>query len=450
MGKRRRCSSSSSSSRSSESDSDDDEDFDDAGGVKSSKLRSCSECGHYGTAWRDHAGSRLCRVCFREALRARELRQAGAIECSREHSCKDCGEFGSCWKKQSKPDRKLCSECFCNRLQVKRERLEERQRQQQREELLERRREGRREAERRETERREAERQKREAEQREAERQKREAERRKAERRRAEDAHVDDDRSFADSRFKQLYDRLKKGDRADGTVLNAVKALVFACHRETAASKSFFAALRQEVNQSEYNAAATVWKSAVTGPRDLELCSLLNGVLRDDGPDDKLMRPAVRLTRALNAFCVTDNAEVANGWPENNRTYRGTVLPRAHQAFYRVGKKYRVPMFLATSIEAQVAIDFMMRATDASEDDEHEPVVWTFELDDNERCMHVNYISTNEQEFLFAPYSAFRVKAATWQREPTRNRPHKITLEVAADNRQLDTWPEGLPLAPWS
>ena len=45
----------------------------------------------------------------------------------------------------------------------------------------------------------------------------------------------------------------------------------------------------------------------------------------------------MRLTRALNAFCVTDNVGTAN-WPESNRTFRGTVLPREYQYFYREGK----------------------------------------------------------------------------------------------------------------
>ena len=176
-----------------------------------------------------------------------------------------------------------------------------------------------------------------------------------------------------------------------------------------------------------------------------------NEILRDDGPTDELMRPATRFTRALNAFCVTDDSrgQVSARWPENNRTYRGAVLPRGYQAFYRVGKKYRVPMFLATSFGRSVAVTFIKRSL-KNADDKDEPVMYTFELDPRDKCMHVNYLETHEREFLFAPYSAFRVKAATWQARPTLEHPHTITLEVASDNRDKEKWPLELPLAPWA
>ncbi len=181
----------------------------------------------------------------------------------------------------------------------------------------------------------------------------------------------------------------------------------------------------------------------------IELCSLLNRALRDDNPDESSMRPAVRLTRALNAFCVTDNADT-HDWPESNRTFRGTVLPREHQYFYRVGKSYRVPMFIATSFDRSIATDFMGRAAQAADNETHEPVLWTFVLDPGDRCRHVNYIETREKEFLFAPYSAFKVVSAVWQEEPTAAHPHQISLAVASDNLDRAAWPLELPLAPWA
>ena len=350
---------------------------------------------------------------------------ADAVKCTNNHSCRNCNHYGTSWKLKSKPDRKYCRSCIRSRV----ERLEEKRREAERE-----RKRQQKKAERREAERLERERQRKELEQRR--------------RRAAELAYEDDRRSFADSCFKELYDRLKRGNRADKTVIETVKEFVYACHGETADAKNFVAELRCDARASDYSAAVAVWKSYVTGPDGMEFCSLLNKVLRDDGPDHLVMRPATRLTRALNAFCVTDGAE-AHDWPERNRTYRGAVLPRPHQAFYRVGKKYRVPMFLATSFERRVAVDFMLRAADDADND-HEPVMWKVDLDKHQRCMHVNYLNTHEKEFLFAPYTAYRVAAAEWQEHPSCTKPHEITLEVAADNRDLDAWPEGLPLAPWA
>ena len=64
--------------------------------------------------------------------------------------------------------------------------------------------------------------------------------------------------------------------------------------------------------------------------------------------------------------------------------------------------------------------------------------------------MHVNLVDrTNvpgEEEYLFAPYSAFTVLSVSWN-AGTDAAPHVIELLAAVDNREA---PEGLPLAPWS
>ena len=53
-----------------------------------------------------------------------------------------------------------------------------------------------------------------------------------------------------------------------------------------------------------------------------------------------------------------------------------------------------------------------------------------------------------EQEFLFAPYSAFTVVAVHWSDTPDDATPHRIVLSAATDNRRVQT--PNLPLAPWS
>ena len=66
--------------------------------------------------------------------------------------------------------------------------------------------------------------------------------------------------------------------------------------------------------------------------------------------------------------------------------------------------------------------------------------------------MHVNLVTRrvpglpDEQEYLFAPYSAFSVLSAAWNAGTVAN-PHVIELLAAVDNR---TEPEDLPLAPRS
>ena len=87
-------------------------------------------------------------------------------------------------------------------------------------------------------------------------------------------------------------------------------------------------------------------------------------------------------------------------------------------------------------------------------------MLWRFHLDGalppNRRCVHVNFIDRNdgtvhnEDEFLFAPYSTFTVRAVRWSPQPTvdayTRQPHYIDVNVASDNMRQ---PLDLPLAPW-
>ena len=66
------------------------------------------------------------------------------------------------------------------------------------------------------------------------------------------------------------------------------------------------------------------------------------------------------------------------------------------------------------------------------------------------KCLHVNLVKkTNvpgEEEYLFAPYSAFTVVSTSWN-AGTVAEPHQLELLAAVDNKAE---PEELPLAPWS
>ena len=124
-------------------------------------------------------------------------------------------------------------------------------------------------------------------------------------------------------------------------------------------------------------------------------------------------------------------------------------------------RQYRTKMFLATSFNPQVADDFL------NDPRNNQPgrvkVRFIIRYDDNRRCMHVNYIEAShseapipEDEFLFAPYSAFTVQQI---QPPTPGviDYYQITILAAHENREFDRLgnqipggaSEVLPLAGW-
>jgi len=176
-----------------------------------------------------------------------------------------------------------------------------------------------------------------------------------------------------------------------------------------------------------------------------ELCSILNYAIRADSPS--LLEHALVFCRGINALCVTrDSTPFDIYWPPENVTYRGGGLPVEHQQFYTVGKKYRAPMFLASSKQKYVALSFINRVTSPCQ-----PIIWYFCFHTQFRCLHVNYlerslVSSKEDEFLFSAYSVFTVKTVDWKSFATSSDPHEVYLDVSPDNI-LE--PEDLPLAPW-
>ena len=87
-------------------------------------------------------------------------------------------------------------------------------------------------------------------------------------------------------------------------------------------------------------------------------------------------------------------------YPPNGVSHRGgglplqyvTQLPGQPPPFYVPSKKYRVPMFLATSFDVRVAENFCVMAESRKES----PVIWTIKVDARGasharfRCKHVN------------------------------------------------------------
>jgi hypothetical protein len=179
--------------------------------------------------------------------------------------------------------------------------------------------------------------------------------------------------------------------------------------------------------------------------RGREFCFILNEVVRNDTAG--CIAPAASLTRAINEFCVTPEGEEPRPpFPPDFVCVRGGGFDNRYRDFFAPGREFRQPAFLATSFLEGTADAFMRRSS--------MPVKakWLIRIDSVRKCRHVNLVTRrvpglpDEQEYLFAPYSAFTVRSARWA-AGTNDDPHVIELDAAPDNVGPS---EDLPLAPWS
>lgn len=290
------------------------------------------------------------------------------------------------------------------------------------------------------------------------------------------------DRTLQTSNFKILYDQCPDPTLGH-TLLTACEKLVktFAEQNDVGEKewKAFYhkklyepAFSRGKDLQTDMGAIAEyLWTSAARLKKK-EFCGMLNNAIRGDDPAD--MIHAIVICRAINLRRMTarDVSSKENfKFPENGECFRGTGFDDSCRPFFAVGKSYRVPGFLATSLDQFIAKRFMKRMMGSST---LTPTLWKIlvdprgEKDPLYRCAHVSYVSNTmikgEDEFLFAPYSAFTVRSVQWigDDDPTPtpsgvSRPrrktsfgemlyHTITLQAVLDNRSM---PDTLALAPW-
>ncbi len=242
---------------------------------------------------------------------------------------------------------------------------------------------------------------------------------------------------------------------------------------EQAAAEQFFKALQAEafthakdLSESISVSAGLIWTSqlllTMRDGRTTEFCSILNRILRE--LDDDLLPDACVVVRAINSLCVLRHDPSKLMYPAGGMTYRGGGMPLHHVVqrpgqpppFFVAGKKYRIPMFLATSFNRQVAENFMVMAADLGDT----PVIWTIKVDPRGaaqlqyRCKHVNQVPKSnvpgEYEFLYAPYSVGTIESVTLPPAgavPTRACPIQIVIVAALDNKEE---PQDVPLAPWA
>ena len=187
--------------------------------------------------------------------------------------------------------------------------------------------------------------------------------------------------------------------------------------------------------------------------RNLELCSVLNAVIRDDVA--KEIKAAAPIFRCMNSRRVDRSKTGINtSYPTNGRTWRGGGFRKELEPFFKniKGKKYRVPGFLATSNKRMVAVTFAFNASKANEN--HPCAIWCIKFDPRGeqnpkyRVQHLTFVSKTlipgEGEYLFPPYSVFTLLSIKWSKDLSE--PHEFTIRAARDNKEES---EDLPLTPW-
>jgi len=279
-------------------------------------------------------------------------------------------------------------------------------------------------------------------------------------------------KTLLSSSFKQAYAK-SECPELQHKLMDAVFTIISAYGNRNGlpedACKQFFLELQKEAFENPDgleellgdipSAAQRLWTSTKVlqgGARKRqELCSIINYMLRSDDP--AVMKEVSTFVRAVNRLSVVRGVRDALklSFPPSGELWRGGSLPDAYRSFYVPGIKYRVPMFLASSMDVSVANTFIYYAKEEG----LSTVRWRILLDPrgardmNWRCSHVNlvsksYLGSAEAEYLFAPYSTFTVREVRWSANPTDGRsPHEITIEAAVDNQSE---PEDLPLAPYA
>jgi len=275
-------------------------------------------------------------------------------------------------------------------------------------------------------------------------------------------------RTLKTSNFKAAYAQTQEATE-DYTLLAAMDAFLTGYFRANGwpdqEAKQFIKLLREEGHKASDQVfmeglsdvggfAQRMWSSATPG-HGREFCSMVNDAIRGD--DSSLMQHLAVFARTMNAGLITRRTLDVVPWPPKSETYRGAILPERHLQFYirMTGHKYRVPGFLATSFSEDVADEFAMRAWQSVEG--KDPAVrYVIRVHPEgatrkvRRCQHVSLIRKSnkpkEEEFLFVPYSTFKVLKVTTSPTPNYLTPNVVELESSIDNM---IEPEDLPLAPW-
>ena len=174
----------------------------------------------------------------------------------------------------------------------------------------------------------------------------------------------------------------------------------------------------------------------------VEFCGIMNAAIREDDPRDLVSHVChvdifnrmqiglcptayslqqihlVMIARCINNRVVRRGADAtsrkldrlwAEKFPRDGIVYRGGAFNNDFQSFFALGKKYRVPGYLATSLRRKIAVAFALRAPETMA-----RVLWRFQVDTRGitdpiyRCRHAFVLEKThipgEEEYLFVPY----------------------------------------------
>lgn len=194
-------------------------------------------------------------------------------------------------------------------------------------------------------------------------------------------------------------------------------------------------------------ACMSIWTSHLD-MNNRQFYSILNEAIRRDIPE--IMDSVAALARGINNICVCNRfgTKLNVSPPDNLPPFlvRCATIPRTPEIrnFFQKGKFYRCPMYLATSRDFVKAKPMFQLAPRG------EPLVkWEIYLPSLD-SFHGNDIFSefDEGEFLFPPYSVFRVvETPTFSERGTREDLHVIKILAVRDNRVFS---EKLPLSPWN
>lgn len=281
--------------------------------------------------------------------------------------------------------------------------------------------------------------------------------------------HGSEDRSFLTSNYREIYGECTDVLELQHELLNAVQRTVTLYAKRVNPDLSVSELKRtigdymlkmqgeafSNVVSSVPATAEYLWSSGKKHQvvHNLEFCTVLNAIIRADLASE--LEAAAPIFRAINArrICRVGSGTSAHeqSFPGGGKLWRGGGFCNDHIPTFEalLNKKYRVPGFLAASSQKKLASDFVFRA------DKTKPrALWCIRLDprgetDAEfRVQHMTFVTNTlvkgEDEFLFAPYSTFKLLSASWSDDIKK--PHNLTVEAAIDNK-LER--EDLPLAPW-
>eukprot|EP00729_Bicosta_minor_P005524 gene5524-5614_t len=164
--------------------------------------------------------------------------------------------------------------------------------------------------------------------------------------------------------------------------------------------------------------------------------------------------------QGVNALLVTArDSDASDHFPDKGVVFRGAVIPvHLVDSFFTPEKKYRVPGFLATTFNLDIAHVFCERAYKASQSAgmDSAAVIWVVHVDkrgaSNQRYRNRNASLIRksqvegEEEYLFVPYSVFTVTKVVRGESSGFSRPFEIHVQAALDNA-LE--PQDLIMAPW-